>query len=389
MNCLKCGNNIENDDNFCHECGELTTHGYIEFKKNPDQVKKLNGYVIKQYNRLNKMFLLLIIFLVSFIIMFTIQGKDMFKPYIYLKKEIISFNYGYKISLIKTDNQYSKIVINDNNEAIKFIQKDMDEQNYLCNKNIDVMQIEQKIMDKTNIESVQLCDMSIDEAKKIDDVIEKIYNLFPNINGYLTNVTVTNAKNKNDYIAYFQPIYQFVNANEDINNYNKVNKTQILLNSYYFLNDNVNSKNINNYVEDGWYVKDSSLESNVAHEFGHYILFVCILKDNNIDNVIFIDKNNYKDYENILNKVNDGTYALNLVKEALNNYNIIYSQNIGIDSFALSISKYADLKNDKEELIAEETIAEAVHDYYLHGDKCCNASKEIIKILQARLNGEK
>src|SRR5574344_1042270 len=125
MNCLKCGNNIENDDNFFFFFGELTTYGYIEFKKNPDQVKKLNGYVIKQYNRLNKMFLLLIIFLVSFIIMFTIQGKDMFKPYIYLKKEIISFNYGYKISLIKTDNQYSKIVINDNNEAIKFIQKDM------------------------------------------------------------------------------------------------------------------------------------------------------------------------------------------------------------------------------------------------------------------------
>ena len=104
MNCLKCGNNIENDDNFCHECGELTTHGYIEFKKNPDQVKKLNGYVIKQYNRLNKMFLLLIIFLVSFIIMFTIQGKDMFKPYIYLKKGSIFTNKYNDIKNISKDN---------------------------------------------------------------------------------------------------------------------------------------------------------------------------------------------------------------------------------------------------------------------------------------------
>ena len=32
-----------------------------------------------------------------------------------------------------------------------------------------------------------------------------------------------------EYIARFQPMYQFVNINEDINNYNKVNKTQIFI----------------------------------------------------------------------------------------------------------------------------------------------------------------
>ena len=66
-----------------------------------------------------------------------------------------------------------------------------------------------------------------------------MYNLFPNISGALTNISITNASTNKEYIARFQPMFQFVNANEDITKYNKVNKTQILLNSYYFLNEEV------------------------------------------------------------------------------------------------------------------------------------------------------
>lgn len=61
-----------------------------------------------------------------------------------------------------------------------------------------------------------------------------MYNLFPNISGALTNISITNASTNKEYIARFQPMFQFVNTNEDITKYNKVNKTQILLNSYYF-----------------------------------------------------------------------------------------------------------------------------------------------------------
>ena len=145
----------------------------------------------------------------------------------------------------------------------------------------------EELEEKYSIVSVDFCDISYDEAIKIKNVIEKSYSLFSNIEGGLTNITIANANTKSDYIAYFQPMYQFVNSNEDINQYSKVNKTQILLNSYYFLNDKILENNIDDVVGQGWYVNDATWESTIAHEIGHYITFKLFLKENNLDNIIF------------------------------------------------------------------------------------------------------
>ena len=42
-----------------------------------------------------------------------------------------------------------------------------------------------------------------------------MYRLFPNIKGYLTNITITNAPSNEDYIAYFNPTNTFINNNLD------------------------------------------------------------------------------------------------------------------------------------------------------------------------------
>ena len=81
---------------------------------------------------------------------------------------------------------------------------------------------------------MDFCDLSQEEAQKISNVIDEIYHLFPEISGYLTNISMTNDPNKTEYVAYFQPIYSFVNSGN-----RQVNKTQILLNSYYFLNQHL------------------------------------------------------------------------------------------------------------------------------------------------------
>ena len=49
-------------------------------------------------------------------------------------------------------------------------------------------------MDNYNIASVTFCDISYNEATKISNVIKRIYELFPDIKGGLTNITITNAK---------------------------------------------------------------------------------------------------------------------------------------------------------------------------------------------------
>ena len=224
------------------------------------------------------------------------------------------------------------------------------------------------------------------ESKSIAKVIEDMYTMFPNIKGAITNITITNASTKDDYIAYFQPMFQFVNSQEDINAYNKVNKTQILLNSYYFLNDKIISKPLENIVGNNWYVKDANWESTIAHEIGHYISFKLLLKENNIDNITYVTPSNEEMIKKIVKTFDNQDFSTELVLAATNNYNSKYNTNLNINEFAKSISEYASAKDKNGRLIADETIAETIHDYYLHKENMTKASLEIINIINLRLN---
>ena len=235
------------------------------------------------------------------------------------------------------------------------------------------------------IPSVEFCDISLDEAQKIQNVIKKTYELFPNINGALTNITITNASVNSEYIARFQPMYQFVNINENIHKYNKVNKTQILLNSYYFLNENMLNRPLEDVVGKNWYVNDATWESTIAHELGHYISFVIFLKEHNLKNITYVNSNNYNFINSIMEEFDKGEFSKNIVNEAMLNYNKKNNTNLDLLSFAATISDYAGTKDDDGNLIADETIAEAIHDYYLHGFSMKSSSYEIITIIKRKL----
>ena len=62
-----------------------------------------------------------------------------------------------------------------------------------------------------------------------------------------------------------------------------------------------------------------------------------------------------------------------------------YDDYLDLDTFALTISKYAGVKNNDNVFLADETIAEAVHDFYLHGNNCMESSYEIVNIIKSRL----
>ena len=236
-----------------------------------------------------------------------------------------------------------------------------------------------------SIPSVSFCDAPYDVTLKLKDVISKMYSLFPNIQGSLTNITITNASSSSEYIAYFQPLYQFVNINEDINLYNKVNKTQILLNSYYFLNKEMLESNLENVVGDNWYVNGATWESTIAHELGHYISFVLLLKENGMSNITFETPTSQTQIQSIIEIFNSGTHSNQIVNEALLNFNSKYNLNYDIDNFASTISKYASTKDKIGNVIADETIAEAIHDYYLHGSSMKDSSREIVNVIKNRL----
>ena len=376
---------IEKDDNFCYKCGHWTARGYA-FLNNKDNVDSiLNGATLKQSGRLSILGALLSLVFIVFSVMLIIRGQDLFKPFFYLKKQAFNYIYGYNTSLMKTDNKYNTKTINSYEDAIEFIKKDFSDQKLYCFNDTKVTLMALDLEEKYSIPSVSFCDMSIEESTKIKDVIDSMYNLFPNINGALTNIAITNASTKSEYIARFQPMYQFININENTNSYNKVNKTQILINSYYFLNEDLISKPIESVVGEKWYVNDATWESTIAHEFGHYISFVTLLKKNEIDNITFVTKDNEDTVDNILKEFNSGAYSIALLNEAVNNYNNSHSTNLTLKEFASTISNYASSEDKKGNLIADETIAEAVHDYYLHGNDMKETSKEIISVINSKL----
>ena len=383
--CIHCNAEIEHDDNFCFSCGNVTPRGYTYFREDEKNLEILKGNTVKQMDRTVTLFTITTIFIVILGILIGVRGQNILKPFIYIQKQIFHYQYGYDTSLIINTNQYDKVLINNKEDAYKKIKKDTESQKWKCKNNIDVYHIEQQLSTNYQIPSVNFCDISTTEATKINQIIIDFFNIFPETRGYLNHISITNANSKDEYIAYFQPIYQFVNSNEDISNYNKVNKTQILLNSYYFLNENILNSSIENIVGDNWYVKDATWESLIIHELGHYLTFVALLKEQEINDITLITKENEAKFNEILANINSAAFSKQIVTESLNNYQTKYNTYVSFEDFALSISKYASIKNETKELIYDETIAEAVHDYYLHRENAQTSSLEIISILKEKL----
>lgn len=381
MRCIKCDEtSIEKDDNFCPKCGHWTSHGY-SFLNDENSDTVINGRVRKQKDRSAYLFSLLFICIVIVIGGCIIRGQDILKPFVYVKRQSLNYRYGYNTTILKTDNQYFNVDVNDLDTAYFQIRKDFETQAWQCKNNYEVGNIENEIENNYNIISVSFCDISVDEVKKISNVIKDMYKLFPNIKGYLTNISITNSLEKEDFVAYFQPVYGFVNGINNIEEYNRVNKTQILLNSYYFLNNDTLSKS----VKENWYVRDCSWESLIAHEMGHYISYVTLLRSNNISNLNFITKDNINILDNTVSLINSGDYSKGVVDEALSNYNSIYKKNFDVMEFVSGISKYAKASIQNKRVLYDEVIAEAIHDYYLHGNNASIESMQIVNIIKLRL----
>ena len=383
--CIHCNAEIEHDDNFCFSCGNVTPRGYSYFREDEENLKILSGKAVKQLNRTVILFVVTTIFIISLVIIIEIRGQNILKPFIYLEKQIFRYQYGYDTSLIVNDNQYDELIINNKEQAYSQIEKDTEEQRWKCKNNMDVYKLEQNLSEKYQITSVNFCDISLAEVVKINQAIEAFFNLFPKAKGYLNHISVTNAKENEEYIAYFQPVYQFVNSKEDISVYNKVNKTQILLNSYYFLNEDILNSNVVDVVGDDWYVEDATWESLIIHELGHYLTFVALLKTNQIDDITFLTKANEDKFNHVLEIINSGEFSKEIVTAALSRYQVKDDISMSDEEFAFSISKYAGSKNEMRELIYDEIIAEAVHDYYLHRDEAKSSSLEIISILNEKI----
>lgn len=388
MFCNNCGNQLDKNDLFCNNCGQK-----VENFKHKNSATKIVVAII--------IFLMVIIigliiaFFTTSVVADDIISNDIFsyddtqeikvKGEDTVQKENATKNNIYRTEIVY-DATYSNCDISTKQKATELIQKDAEIQREKYD-NDSVKEIEKRIEEKYDILGVNLGEISVDMAKEIENVISTVYSEFPQISGKLTNLTLVNGNIEFNPIALFSSGFIFATSNSS-NTYPWANKTFIALNTTYFFNEERLSASIADAVKAGHFPKNATIYSPVAHEFGHYISFLCMMNNHSMSESLLIDSTNLSTYYDVMLDFKVGDFSHKMIKEAYENYKINNPETTYTElDFRSSISSYAVAKDNEGEYIYDETIAEAFHDYYLNGENAAKASLEIMKILKKYIGG--
>lgn len=281
-------------------------------------------------------------------------------------------------TVIEFDKKYEKIIINSKEDANSLIAKESNKQkdNKKCSNN-EIKDIEAEIENKYSVYA-NLCELDIKTANYLKNLLNYINTNYPKIIGYMSNLSLSNVNlNNNNYIASFVPAFTFAKADTKTS-FPFIMKTELLLNSKYYLNETDLKYTIANASGSGYFVKNADGYSIIAHEMGHFLSFALLLKNKNIPDNMYITYENYNNYYAALEDYAENKLAKKIVSEAYNSYVNKVSANYRIEDFKNNISSFANAKNSWGEYNYDETIAEAFHDIYVNKN---NASKESIAVI--------
>ena len=404
MFCSKCGNPVGQNNTYCNKCGNYLGNNNINQLNNINNLSpNFNRNYSNQQNNINnvnnkKMILVGVGIGVSLlVIIFTIFSLTNSRGEYYFSNNSYddSTDVGQTSStgttsqkknkystVIVTDNTYSGVEIADSNDAIELIEKDSINQKNNCPS--EIRSIEDEIISNYNITAVNLCELDIDFAKEISNVFKKIYDEYPSVRGELTNLTLTNASMSEGYIAAFMPIFQFASSDSSTG-YPWVVKTQVLLNTTYFLNPERLKASVQDGSNSGHFPPNATMYSPVAHELGHYLSFLAMKKNHHLNSILLIDNNNINDLYEVAYDFSDGDFSLAMIEEAFENYKKDVGTTLSLDEWRATISNYAVAKDNSGNYIYDETIAEAFHDVYLNDTNAKDASKYIVAVLKEKL----
>lgn len=286
------------------------------------------------------------------------------------------------ITSIVYDNQYMKqFTLSNNGDVIRLIATDSIKQKDKCPEKI--VKLENEIIEKYGILAVNLCEMDEDFARELVGVVRYIYNEYPSARNYLTNLTLANVDKSQTYIAAFMPIFTFATSNTT-SGYPVAVKTQILLNAKYFLDNSKINSTVKYGARSGYFPKNATRSSTVAHEFGHYLSYIALLNYHNSKQLNFVKSGGADTLYKVYDDFTAGDFSYNLLTEAYSLYKM-ERPNDSFEQFRKSISEYAVTRDNSGNYIYDETIAEAFHDVYLNRDEAALASKCIVKTLEQKL----
>ncbi len=375
MYCKKCGNPINENTKFCAQCGHNVALDNYDFNN-----KKIVCLFICICG---------LVLIVIGLVVYNNQNKNYYFSQKKTGEEIIPekqeeekvvTNKNKSQTVIVYDKKYTGVDISTKEDGIKLIEQDSLAQKKACPK--DIKQIEDEIIRKYGIYAVNLCELNVTLAKEIEKVIDKIYNDYPAIRGNLTNLTLYNGDmSDQNVIAAYGPYFPFAFGKED--SYPRVYKMQMILNSRFFLNEDRLQSAVTSSENSGHFPKNCTKASPVAHELGHYLSFVAMMKNYDIDSMLLETKENYASHIPIIEDFAVGDFSKKMLTEAYNNYKNDHKDYTGsFDEFRGEISGYALAKDERGDYIYDESIAEAFHDCYLNGTNAKDASKYIEQVLK-------
>ena len=381
MICRRCGKEVFTEDvSFCPYCGYFLRDSQV-YEQNVLPKEQKNSHIIIY-------FMVIILSAVALFLTYALS-KEYFFIDEQTNNDVLNEKYETKnnvvaepgVTTIVYNNKYYNQSLKSLNDVYSLIEKDSLKQKNSCATAI--VNIEKEIISNYGVKAVKLCEMSVSFAYEIRDLIGFIYNNYPNVRCYLTNITLANVTEESSYIAAFMPIFVFATS-PTINNYPMGVKTQIVLNSSYFLNES----KFNNTVKYGsnthFYPKNATKTSTVAHELGHYLSYVALMKYYKVSNLTYVKASDSNILYKVYDDFNEGNFSYLLIQKAYNKYLEQYGY-IDFDSFRGSISNYAITKDSNGKYIYDETIAEAFHDYYLNGRNAAIASILIVEALESYL----
>lgn len=410
MFCPKCGNEIEKNDLYCNKCGNFlgnnvqpnqynnfssvnTTTNELSISNNHQLISNTMSNNKKIFVGIGAGIGIIALMFVSTIIFssrkdnyyFSTNNQDSTEEIVQSPTSNSTSNKKGKYStVIIADNTYSGVKVSTREEAYDLIVKDSVSQKNNCP--LEIKEIENEIISKYGITAVNLCEMDVNFAKEISNVFGKIYEEYPSVRGYLTNISLINASLSDGYIAAFMPVFNFATS-DSVSTYPWVIKTQVLLNTTYFLNTARLESAVNDGSNSGHFPPNSTIYSPIAHELGHYLSFLAMMKNHELNSILMIDNNNVETFYDIYSDFGYGNYSLEMITEAYNNYKKEIGTTLDIDTWRGQISAYAVAKDNKGNYIYDETIAEAFHDVYLNGNNANIVSRYVVRVLKSKLEG--
>lgn len=284
-------------------------------------------------------------------------------------------------SIVYDYQYFEQLIFNSENDVRRLIASDSNKQKGNCLP--EVVRIENDIINNYGVVAVNMCEMPVEVAEELKDVVAYIYANFPTARNYLTNITIGNV-GANTYIAAFMPVFTF-GTSKTSTGYPVAIKTQIILNAKYFINVDRLANSVAYGVRSGYFPPNATRSSSVAHEFGHYLSYVALLNHYNTSRLNFVRASQSDLLYKVYDDFNNGYYSLQIVREAYNRYQKMYDNDLSFDEFRKTISGYAVAKDKTGAYIYDETIAEAFHDVYLNGEGAQPASRMIFNVLKEKL----